>query len=257
MKKLVSLFLFAAMTFGMACAQTDVLPDFSSMCSSGQVLHYKIVDYGEVAVWPEAQSPELLGGFIKVPRSVKYEGQNYVVTSIADNAFANCIRIQGVELPTTMFSIGERAFFRCTDLRVIEMPKTLTTIGASAFEGCTSLIDVVMPDAVTEVGEDAFRDCSNVRHFVISHNLVDIPKGCFKDCISVTYYLIPASVRTIGCDAFGGYEQLKEVTFLGDVPPVPDCNEAFGREIPIFVTRTGFDAYKASYAWGQFTIKTM
>lgn len=257
MKKIISLFLFAAMASAAIYAQTDTQPDFSAVCSSGQVIYYKVVDYGEVNVWYNSDYPEVLGGFVVIPRSVKHDGQNYVVTGIADEAFANCIRIQGMELPTTMFFIGERAFYRCTDLRFIFMPKTLTYIGASAFEGCTALLDVVMPNSVTEMGPFTFKDCSNVRHFVISHGLEEIPEGAFQNCSSVTDYLIPASVTVLGCHAFDGYEKLKSVTFFGPVPPTPDCEPAFGREIPITVMGKHFAAYKASYIWGQYTIQEM
>ena len=257
MKKISTLFLMTVLAFFAVEAQTDNSPDFSAVCSSGQVIYYKIVDYGEVNVWYNNDYPEVLGGFVVIPRAVKHNGQNYVVTGIADEAFANCIRIQGMELPTTLFFIGERAFYHCTDLRFIFMPKTLTYIGASAFEGCTALLDVVMPSSVTEMGAYAFKDCSNVRHFVISHGLEEIPEGAFLNCSSVTDYLIPSSVITIGCHAFDGYQKLKSVTFFGSVPPQPDCEPAFGREIPITVTNKYFPAYKASYIWGQYTIKTM
>ncbi|MBR5352864.1 MAG: leucine-rich repeat domain-containing protein [Bacteroidales bacterium] len=256
MKKVINIILLVLLT-SPAFAQADQKADFSAVCSTGQVLHYKIIDYGEVNVWYNNQNPELLGGYIKVPRTVKYNDQNYVVTGVADEAFANCIRIQGVELPTTMFFVGERAFYRCTDLRVILMPKTLTYIGSSAFEGCTSLIDVVMPNSVNEMGTYVFKDCDNVRHFVISHGLTEIPEGTFMNCKSATDFLIPASVISIGCHAFDGYEQLKSVTFFGPVPPEPECVPAFGREIPIYVINQYFPAYKASYIWGQYAIQSM
>ena len=257
MKKVFFLCLLVVASMGMLFAQSDVKADFSSVATSGQVLYYKIIDYGEVHVWPHSDNPELLGGYIKIPRTVKFEGQNYIVTGIGDNAFAFCIRIQGIELPTTMFFIGDRAFFHCTDLRVIQMPKTLTTIGESAFEGCTSLIDVVMPNSVIEMGANVFKDCDNVRHFVISQGLTEIPEGAFMNCKSVTDYFIPASVTALGCNAFDGYVNLKTVTFFGNNPPEPECEPAFGREIPIYVKSQAFDQYKASYHWGQYAIKAM
>ena len=256
MKKVINIILLVLLT-SPVFAQADQKADFSAVCSTGQVLHYKIIDYGEVNVWYNNQNPELLGGYIKVPRTVKYNDQNYVVTGIADEAVANCIRIQGVELTTTMCFVGERAFYRCTDLRVILMPKTLTYIGGSAFEGCTSLIDVVMPHSVTEIRTYDFQDCDNVRHLVIAHGRPEIPEGTFMNCKAATDFLIPASVISIGCHAFDGYEQLKSVTFFGPVPPEPECAPAFGREIPIYVINQYFPAYKASYIWGQYAIQSM
>lgn len=259
MKKLILFLSLAMLAVVPAVAQNDNEPDFSSVCSSGQVLHYKIVDYGEVYVWPYFQYPEMLGGFINIPRTVRYDGQNYIVTGIADECFANCIRIQGVEMPTTMFVIGDSAFAGCTDLRVVEMPKTLTDIGQYAFAGDTSLIDVVMPNSVVELGPYAFADCYNVRHFVISHTLSYLPEGVFKNCASVTGYIIPASIDSIGCNAFYGYRDIRDITFLGNVPPHPVCDTelCFGRDIPVYVTPRAFDAYKKSYIWGQYPIKSM
>lgn len=253
------LFLIAIMGLTAAYVQSQEEPDFSSVCPTGQVLHYKIVDYGEVCVWPYFQYPEMLGGHIQVPRTVKHDGQTYVVTAIGDSAFANCIRIQGVELPTTLFAVGDHAFDSCTDLRIIEMPKTLTSIGEYAFQDCVSLVDVVMPHSVVELGAFAFLNCSNVRHFVISHGLTEIPEGCFFNCAAVTSYLIPANVTTIGCYAFSGYKALRDVTFLGTVPPMPVCDTelTFGRDIPVYCTKAAFDAYKKSYIWGQYKIHAM
>lgn len=260
MKKIFLLIAVALMSVSAAFAQNlSEEADFSSVCSSGQVLHYKVVDYGEVYVWGYFQYPEMLGGFIQVPRTVRHNDQNYVVTGIADSAFANCIRVQGVTLPNTMFYLGDKAFFNCTDLRVIEMPKTLVSIGERCFEGCTSLIDVVMPNAVVDMGDYAFRNCTGVRHFVISHSLTYIPEGCFEGCSSVTDYIIPASIDTIYCHAFDGYKQLRNVSFMGDVPPTPSCSPTlpFSRTIPISVPRRSFDTYKASYIWGQYKIQAM
>ena len=115
----------------------------------------------------------------------------------------------------------------------------------------------MIPDGVTSLVTYVFKDCDNVRHFVISHGLTEIPEGTFMNCKAATDFLIPASVITIGCHAFDGYEQLKSVTFFGPVPPEPECAPAFGREIPIYVINQYFPAYKASYIWGQYAIQSM
>ena len=71
MKKITTLFLFVAIAATTLFAQTDTEADFSSVCTSGQVLYYKVVDYGEVNVWYNNDYPEVLGGFVVIPRSVK------------------------------------------------------------------------------------------------------------------------------------------------------------------------------------------
>ena len=256
MKKLLilsALFLFA---LGLR-AQTDTKADFSSVASSGQVLYYKVVGDGEVTLWYHNEYPEMLGGHVVVPRFVRHQGRNYVVTAVADNAFANCIRMQAMELPNTLYTIGDKAFYRCADLRTITMPESLESIGAQAFEGCGELLDVVMPDAVTSVGACAFKDCVKVRHFVISHQLEAIPEGCFQNCAAVTDFIIPASVKTLGKGCFDGCVRNSSVLFFGFEPPVPELEPAFPVDVPITVFRKAFDAYKASYIWGQYQIRQM
>lgn len=258
MKKILPLIVLALLATALP-AQT-----FISTTPSGHVLSYSVVDEGQVNIVFHAEYPELLGGDIDVPRSVKNNGVNYIVTGIADGAFANCIRIKSITLPTTLYTIGDRAFLRCTDLRIIRLPKTLTTIGAHAFEGCTSLVDVVLPNAVAEIGEYVFAGCANVRHFVLSHSLTAIPNGAFENCKALTDILIPEQVSTIACNAFKGYKNLSVVVFLNTTPPTPTCNNAgpdygqpFGPEVTLRVSDRAFDAYKASTAWGQYTLQSL
>ncbi len=251
MKKILPLLAFTLLAVA-ASAQT-----FNLTTPSGHVLYYSVVDEGQVNIVFHAEYPELLGGDIDVPRSVKYNGANYIVTGVADGAFANCIRIKSVTLPTTLYTIGDRAFLRCTDLRIVRLPKTLSSIGAHAFEGCTALVDVVLPNAVSEIGEYVFAGCANVRHFVLSHGLTDIPEGAFEGCTSLTDILIPEQVSTIACTSFKGYKALTVVVMLNNLPPTPGCEEPFGREVTIRVPARAFDAYKASTAWGQYTLQSL
>lgn len=230
---------------------------FQAKTPSGHLLSYTIVDDGQVNIVFHSEYPELLGGSIDVPRSVKHNGTNYIVTGIADGAFANCIRIQEITLPTTLYSIGERAFLRCTDLRIVRLPKSLTTIGAHAFEGCTALVDVVLPNAVAELGEYAFAGCSSVRHFVLSHSLTALTECVFLNCTALTDILIPEQISSIACDAFKGYKALKVIVLLNTTPPTPGCEEPFGREIVVRVPAKAFDIYKASTDWGQYNLQSL
>ena len=248
----IALFLLSAVTLSAQGGST-----FSALTPSGHLLYYTIVDDGQVDIVFHAEYPELLGGSLDVPRSVKHNGTNYIVTGIADGTFANCIRISSVTLPTTLYSIGARAFFRCTALSVVRLPKTLTTIGEHAFDGCTALLDVVLPNAVADLGAYAFAGCSNVRHFVLSHSLTAIADGLFQGCTALTDILIPEHVSTIACNAFDGYKSLKVILLLNTTPPVPGCETPFGREIVVRVPACAFDAYKASTDWGQYNLQKL
>lgn len=251
MKRLLLIALLFAS--GIAFAQNESSYDFSAVTASGHRLYYKVVDYGEVYVCVGQHYPELLGGRVVIPRSVKHEGNNYMVTGIAEGTFANCVRLQAVEMPNTLFTIEKRAFYRCTALGDVDMPVSLSSIDESAFEGCCALVDVVIPDGVVEMGARVFKDCTKVRHFVISHNLMAIPEEAFIGCSSVTCWVVPASVTTLGCRCFDGESALREVTLMGDVVAV-ECELAFPKTVSVSVQPKYFSAYKASYLWGQYNI---
>lgn len=238
-------------------ATTVTAQTFQAATPSGHLLSYAVVDEGQVNIVFHSEYHELLGGDITVPRSVKHDGVNYIITGIADDAFANCIRIKSITLPTTLYGIGDRAFLRCTALSIIRLPKTLTTIGERAFDGCTALVDVVLPNAVTELGEYVFANCCNVRHFVLSHGLTAIPEGAFENCTALTDILIPEEVASIACTAFKGYKNLAVVVLLNTTPPVPGCETPFGREIKVRVPAKAFDLYKASTDWGQYNLQSL
>ncbi len=73
--------------------------------------------------------------------NITYNGEDYTVVGIGDNAFANDKRIAFTKLviPNTILSIGTSAFNNCTHLEEICLPATLKTIGINVFEGCTAL----------------------------------------------------------------------------------------------------------------------
>ena len=64
--------------------------------------------------------------------------------------------------------IGESWFKDCIKLQGIELPSTIVNIGKQAFYNCAMLDDVVIPESVTEIGEKAFSKCSNLKNLTFS-----------------------------------------------------------------------------------------
>ena len=89
------------------------------------------------------------------------------VTSIGDNAFAQCALIS-IILPEKLTSIGMATFADCGGLTSINLPKGVTSIEDGAFRGCTSLISISLPDGVTRIGDWAFESCSNLEEISLS-----------------------------------------------------------------------------------------
>ncbi|MBQ9343270.1 MAG: leucine-rich repeat protein, partial [Clostridia bacterium] len=64
------------------------------------------------------------------------------VSTVGQNAFYDCSKIQNVELPSSLVIIRTNAFRGCSALTSISLPVSLTGISSSAFYGCTALTDV-------------------------------------------------------------------------------------------------------------------
>lgn len=64
------------------------------------------------------------------------------LTTIGDNAFADCAALQAVAIPTTITNIGTAAFQNCTALSAVLIPEGVQTIEDNAFKGCSALTSV-------------------------------------------------------------------------------------------------------------------
>ena len=78
------------------------------------------------------------------------------MTAIPANAFANCIHLEEVVIPTSVTSIGSSAFAGCTSMTAISLHEGVTSISAQAFYNCKLLATVSLPTSLCWVGADAF-----------------------------------------------------------------------------------------------------
>ena len=72
------------------------------------------------------------------------EGDDFIVTSIGDDAFYGCSSLTTVTFGenSQLTSIGVQAFRECSSLTSIEIPSGVTSIGEDAFSGCYALAEV-------------------------------------------------------------------------------------------------------------------
>ncbi len=159
------------------------------------------------------------------------------VTSIADNAFQDCYRLEQIRLPEGLVSIGDWAFSG-TALETVHLPGSVRSIGREAFQNCerftgftvaeentsfrsedgvllnkagTALLvypagkqdgSYVLPETVTVIGDYAFLGCHYVKQVQLPEGLVSIGTAAFAGS-GISSVTIPASVETIGFGAFG------------------------------------------------------
>ena len=142
------------------------------------------------------------------------------VTSIGRNAFVGCVSLTSVVIGNGVTSIGGAAFSVCTNLTSITIGDGLTSIGGFAFFRCESLTSIAIPDSVTSIGIYAFYECTSLTSINIPDGVTGIGRYTFSLCSSLTSITIPASVTSIGDYAFEECRSLTRITFQGSAPDV-------------------------------------
>ena len=124
-----------------------------------------------------------VSGHLVIPEKVVYEGEEYKVTRIDNEAFKNCSSLTSVNIPSSVTSIGDYAFAGCSSLTSVEIPSSVTDIGNYAFSGCSSLASVNIPSSVTAIGYKAFSGCSCLTSVNIPSSVTYIGGSAFYRCI--------------------------------------------------------------------------
>ena len=182
---------------------------------------------------------------VHIPETVSLDGSEYRVTSIGDEAFADCDTLREVTGMGAVISIGMEAFARCESLVSVEIPDTVESFGSLSFCECPSLESLRIPDGVTEIPESmfqwsdslrtvyigsgvriidyyAFYGCESLEDVVLPESLEEIYVGAFMDCSSLTSVHIPDSVTLLDYGAFAGCSSIPEVTGMGGVTELPE-----------------------------------
>lgn len=117
-------------------------------------------------------------------------GENSQLTSIGANAFADCVNLKNINLPSGVMEIGDSAFENCKELESLTIPSGVTKIGAQAFCGAEKLAFTSLPASVTEIGELAFFGCKGSSSITLPSGVTSIGDGAFAGISDVTAFTI-------------------------------------------------------------------
>lgn len=174
--------------------------------------------------WTQANGTITITGYSGLVRDLtipsKFNG--LPVTAIGNNPyFRYASAITNVTIPSSVTSIGEDAFANCSSLPDMVIPNTVTQLGAGVFEYCTSLTNVTLPNNLTSLGQSFFAGCTGLQNYAVPANVTDIGAEAFYGCTSLLSVTVPTGVTNVGyaafanCSALGGIQLPDSVISLG------------------------------------------
>ncbi len=102
-------------------------------------------------------------GKITIPSKITYEGEEYTITAVGEEAFLECTDIDEMTLPSTITSIGDRAFYATQQLSYY------LYLGATA---------------PPSIGNNVFGTYSDMDGTYICFDRIYVPYGCKEDYVS-------------------------------------------------------------------------
>lgn len=159
-------------------------------------------------------------GELVIPDKVTYNGKEYTVTAIGENAFyaanfgqydntAQGKSIKSVELPNTITQIGQYAFKECSNIEgEFKLPPNLTTLGSYAFYGCEKMESIEIPASMQTIYQSTFEKCTSLTTVILHEGLINIGNptsgygDVFAKCSSLTKIDLPSTLQFIGSCAF-------------------------------------------------------
>ena len=197
-------------------------------------------------------------GSVTIPEKVSYNGTEYPVVSISDQAFYTDSMITNIVLPPTIISIGYNSFGLCKNLSTINLPISLQTIGDMAFQQ-TKIESFSIPASVTYLGVNPFEtgnlsnievDLNNSSFKVIDGVLFDITCKRLIACpqTKAGSYTIPISVKVIGDESFAGCSDLSEIIIPEYIDTIGNgafrlCKSIENINIPNYIMKIGYGAF--------------
>lgn len=209
---------------------------------------YEIIDSANRYV--AVSSPYYSKTTLTIPGTVTHDGEEYTVTQILEEGFAQSVNVQEIVIPDSVKVIGKKAFFRCNQAAKITLPQDLEKISEEAFSNCASLGTITIPGNVSVIEKEAFWECKELREVILedpdrlitygtsvfwgceklpgseiekiisSSGMTQIPKGMFIGNKALTQITIPGGITGIGEGAFMQCQGLEKATIPSSVTEI-------------------------------------
>ena len=156
----------------------------------------------------------------------------YWITSLAEDAFWNCVNLKKVVIPFTVKELGVCAIAGCYRLKDLTIPHGVTTIKGQAFMLNVDMRSISIPSTVRKIGDGVFNYCDQLKYVHISrgNNYYEV-KGKLliekktKRIVSSFgtingEYTIPHGIKEIASVAFQGQNGMTVLTIPSTVKKI-------------------------------------
>lgn len=183
------------------------------------------------------------GGDVNIPEKIN----GLPVTIIGDGAFAGCVKLTGVTIPSSVTTINFNAFTSCEGLTIVKIPPSVTKLAANPFSSCSGLMSISVDGANPAYSSSADGVVFNTDKtilvsypggkaggYTIPDGVTDISQSAFRYCVRLTDVTIPASVKTIGLYAFRNCQNLTSIHFKGDPPAISGPTFEYSDSVTVY-----------------------
>lgn len=103
------------------------------------------------------------GDFI-IPRSINYEGQDFIISSIREQLFSYCLKIKSIQFsPDSEVRQIEKKLFPGSSIKKVFIPNKVIQICEGAFANCSKLSQIeISPDSKLMIIEKSAFYSSNI-----------------------------------------------------------------------------------------------
>lgn len=166
-------------------------------------------------------------------------------------SFADCKRLQKVDIPQNVTEIDAFAFENDESLKYVTINANIQAIEQGTFRGCLSLKEIIIPEGVKSIRERAFKDCTSLETISLPNSIEELGPAVFEGCTNLKRIELPRGIKVLSSELFHGCKALREVImpstieFIGS-EAFEGCESLYSIVIPIGVKEIWSHAFSYS-----------
>ena len=192
--------------------------EVTEQANAAYSLMFTVTDYAnnEVSVKIGSKNPaENKGCDLLIPSSVKFNDQDFAVTSIPVDGFKECKGFDKLVVPGTITSVSNSAFYNCLRLTEVVIEEGVQKLGSSTFYKILDLQTLTLPSTLTRIASLCFNGTHNIETIVCN---AQTPPTAFNGSFTEAVYknaLLYVDGKYEDYKAADGWSNFKNILAVG------------------------------------------